>query len=60
MSRLAEVVKDDSGFILRGGCAVAFLVFMFIMALIGQISWEGFGILIVVSLVITGIRSLFD
>lgn len=59
MSRLVEVLSDDSGFILRGGCAVAFLVFMFIMALIGQLSWEAFGIMLLVSLVMTGIGSLF-
>ncbi len=59
MSRLTEVLSDDSGFILRGGCAVAFLVFMFIMALVGQLSWEAFGIMLLVSLVMTGIGSLF-
>lgn len=59
MSRLIEVLNDDSGFILRGGCAVAFLVFMFVMALVGQLAWEAFGILLLVSLVMTGIGSLF-
>ncbi len=60
VSRLAEVLKDDSGFILRGGWAVGFLVFMFIMAIIGQVSWEGFGILLLASLVLTGLRSIFS
>lgn len=60
MNRILRVLRDDSGFILSGGWAVAFLVFMFIMAVIGQVSWEGFGVLLLVSAVLTGFGALFS
>jgi hypothetical protein len=60
VNRFVGALKDDSGFILQGGCALAFLIFMFFMALFGQISWVGFGVMLLVSFVLTGIRSLFN
>lgn len=55
-----EFLHDDSGFILRGGWAVAFLIFMFIMAVVGQLPWESFLLLLVVSAVLSGIGSLIS
>jgi len=60
MDRISRVLSDDSGFILRGGWAVAFLVFMFLMAILGQIPWEGFGAILLVSIVLTGLGALFS
>jgi hypothetical protein len=57
LRRIVDYLADDSGIIWRGGWAVAFLVVLFIGALFGEISWEGFLVVLAVSAVITAVRS---
>ena len=55
--RAMRLLRDESGFLMRGWLAVAFLVLMFIMALTGAIPWVAFFVILVVSAILTGIRA---
>ena len=55
MAPLPARLREDDGFILRGGWAVAFLVLMFVLAVAGQVPWEFFGGLLLVAGALTGI-----